>query len=104
MSQPQPQFSDGPPVPLMTEGTIDAAMLRQLAADLAKAADVLFVREKTGAFAGDATLTVEAGIDRLIGGKCRAIQVRYRYDGFEWTDTIMAIGKTFRVVRCRHDA
>jgi hypothetical protein len=111
MSEPErppapPQFAEGPPVPLMTEGIIDAAMVRQLGSDLAAAAAVTGVREKAapGAHAGLDDLPLVTAIDRLLKGAARAIQVRYRYDAREWTDTIMAVPGGFRVVRCRHEA
>ncbi len=100
----QPTFEDGPPVPLMTEGLIDAATLQQLMRDLQAAAQVTEVREKSGpiAYAAEGTITLETAIERLQSGQTRAIQVRYRFDGFDWTDTIMALPNGFRVVRCRH--
>ena len=100
-----PQFADGPPVPLMTEGTIDAATLRQLVADLLNHAVVMVVREKggPGAYAAPEDQPLGVAIDRLLSGEARAVQVRYRYDGCEWTDTVMASPTGFRVLRCRHD-
>ena len=101
----QPQFTDGPPVPLMDEGTIDPTTLRQLFADLTTVATVLAVREKGDPreYAGDAELSPPAALDRLVNGTTRAIQIRYRYDGFEWTDTVLAAPPGFRVIRCRHE-
>lgn len=100
----QPQFADGPPVPLMSEGLIDAETLRQLAADLEVAAEVLSVREKgaPGAHSGTDEVSLALAIDRLLTCASRAAQIRYRYAGQEWTDTIMAMEDGYRVVRCRH--
>lgn len=101
----QPTFPDGPPVPLMTEGTIEAATLRQLAADLQASAEVLSVREKAapGLFAASEEFPLVSALERLCSGAARSVQIRYRYDGREWTDTLFALGSAFRVVRCRHD-
>ena len=101
----QPQFADGPPVPLMTEGTIDAATLSQLVADLLTSAEVLGVREKAGpgAYAAPEDHPLGAAVGRLGAGETRAVQVRYRFNGCEWTDTILPTANGFRVVRCRHD-
>jgi hypothetical protein len=102
----QPTFSEGPPVPLMVEGLIDEATLRQLFADLTAHAKILGVREKNAptAYAGEQSLTVASAVDRLIRREARAVQVRYAHDGFEWTDTILVVPQGFRVIRCRHDA
>jgi hypothetical protein len=101
----QPQFAEGPPVPLMTEGLIDAETLRQLAADLEVAAEVLGVREKDtqGAHSAPDEVSLAGAIDRLLTCAGRAAQIRYRYAGQEWTDTIIAIQDGYRVVRCRHN-
>ncbi len=101
----QPAFADGPPVPLMVEGVIDPPTLTRLFADLESAASVLGVREKggPGAFAGADELSPAAALGRLLAGAARAVQVRYRFDGHEWTDTMLAVPTGFRVVRCRHE-
>ena len=101
----QPQFADGPPIPMMTEGVIDAATLRLLGADLTGATVVLGVREKgpPGTYTVAGELPLMVAIDRLLSGTARAVQVRYRYDGREWTDTVIATHNGFRVVRCRHE-
>jgi hypothetical protein len=100
----QPTFADGPPVPLMVDGVIDATTLRQLFADLTTAATLLGIREKgspTGYTSGG-TVTADVARNRLLSGETRAAQVRYQFDGHEWSDTILALPTGFRVVRCRH--
>lgn len=101
----QPTFSDGPPVPLMVEGLIDVATLTRLFADIQSAGTVLGVREKGGPteYAAGEGMPPEVALERLRAGSARAVQVRYRYDGHEWTDTILAQPGGFRVVRCRFD-
>lgn len=101
----QPTFADGPPVPLLVEGLIDAAALRQLFADLAEAATVLGVREKgaPAAYCEAEPLAAAEAAARLLSGAARAVQVRYVYGGHEWVDTILALPGGFRVVRCRFD-
>lgn len=99
----QPTFADGPPVPLMVEGLIDPPTLARLFADIRTAGAVLGVREKGGPaeFAGG-EVPLATALDRLLAGAARAVQVRYRHDGHEWTDTVLAATGGFRVVRCRH--
>lgn len=102
---PQPTFTEGPPVPLMVEGLIDAATLRQLFADLAAHASVSDVREKGGptAYTLADQQPSEVALERLLSGAARAVQVRYRFADYEWTDTVLGLPTGFRVVRCRHD-
>ena len=101
----QPTFPDGPPVPLMVDGVIDATTLRQLFTDLATSGTVLGVREKSGpaAYTSADQLTTDSALARLLAGSARAVQVRYRFDDHEWTDTILSVQYGFRVVRCRHE-
>lgn len=102
----QPTFTEGPPVPMMVEGDIDAATLRQLFADLLASATILVVREKGApqAYTLAEELTSDVALSRLISGDARAVQIRYRFDGHEWTDTILSMRGGFRVVRCRHES
>jgi hypothetical protein len=101
----QPTFTDGPPVPLMVEGLIDAATLRQLFADLATAAKIISIREKVAptGYAATAELPPADALQRLLDGSSPATQVRYHHDGHEWTDTLLATPAGYRVVRCRHE-
>jgi hypothetical protein len=101
----QPTFADGPPVPLLVDGVIDATTLRQLFTDLTTSAIVLGLREKGGPTeytSGDEPIP-EMALSRLLTGSVRAIQVRYRFADHEWTDTILHTPNGFRVVRCRHE-
>ncbi|MFO0798461.1 MAG: hypothetical protein U0804_13370 [Gemmataceae bacterium] len=101
----QPTFADGPPVPLMVEGLIDPPTLARLFADLESAATGPSAREKggPGAFAGAGETPPAAALERLLAGTARAVQLRYRFDGHDWTDTVTAAAGGFRVVRCRHE-
>jgi hypothetical protein len=101
----QVQFAEGPPVPMMIEGIIDRATLLQFSSDIRSAARLISVREKCGpdALAGPDGQSLESAIERLLTGVARAIQVRYHYDGHDWSDTIVAMPAGFRVVRCRHE-
>lgn len=101
----QPTFADGPPVPLMVEGLIDPPTLTQLLAEIQSAGMVLGVREKGGPaeYAGGDVVPPAVALERLLAGTARAVQLRYHFDGHEWTDTVLATASGFRVVRCRHE-
>jgi len=101
----QPVFKDGPAVPLMVEGLLDAAMLNQLCFDLQSYAEIIMVQEKSSpsTYTDSEPLKLEAAVHRLQNLLTRSVQVRYKFEGWEWTDTILAFQTGFRVVRCRHD-
>lgn len=101
----QPKLPDGPQVPLMVEGVIDRETLSRLFADLATAATLIGIREKGGPreYGGAEALDPAIALNRMLTGAARAVQIRYRFDGHEWTDTVMTLPAGFRVVRCRHD-
>lgn len=102
----EPRLEDGPPVPLMVEGIIDADTLRQLFTDLSLSARILKIREKGGAsaYTMDEEPPPEIALDRLLSGATRAVQVHYQFAGFEWADTMLRLPSGFRVVRCRYDS
>jgi hypothetical protein len=101
----QPTFSDGPPVPIMVEGVMQEAMLRQYFTDLQTCATIMEILEKNLL----ATTSVSTANDlntllhKLLNGETRRAQIRYLYDGVHWTDTLLASRRGFKVVRCRHD-
>jgi hypothetical protein len=97
-------LSDGPPLPEMREGLLLADDLTTLFADISSCTTVLDVLEKGGAqrYAEAGRVTLDAARERLVSGAVRAVQVRYRYDGFEWSDTVMSLPTGFRLVRCQH--
>lgn len=94
---------EGPPVPPMWQAGLDAAALEQLFADLIASAEVLSVQGKVGAgrYASDEPLTPASARERLARGEITGVQLRYRYDGQEWVDTLLRVADAFRLVRCR---
>lgn len=103
---PESSFADGPPLPEMREGLLSAGDLTQLFADISACTTVLGVQEKGGAqrYAEAGTLPLDTARERLVDGAARAVQIRYRFDGFEWSDTVMRLPAGFRLVRCQHPA
>lgn len=96
-----------PPLPEVLEGTIDAATLDALFDDIAATGGLLAVVLKRGRTAEPprgASALADAR-DALLGGGVSAVQLRYRHEGREWWDTILAAGPgAWRVVRIAHDA
>ena len=51
-----------------------------------------------------AAITLAEGLDLLLGGGVRALQLRYRHAGTTWWDTLMPTPHgSCRIVRIQHD-
>jgi hypothetical protein len=78
-------------LPPLQQAPLDAATVDQLFADLATCTQVLAVIPRHAA----RTMIVEPSISladahaALRAGTLRGVQIRYRYDGREWTDTLL---------------
>ena len=92
----------GADFPPLREGLIDGAGLAALFADLTCCTEVLEALEKGAptARAASGTRGLGALLTGLLEGTVRAAQVRYRFQGQLWSDTILRTPAAFRVVRC----
>ncbi len=54
-----------------------------------------------GRYAATDPLSLANARARLTGGEAAGVQVHYRYDGHEWTDTVLRTAGGYRLVRCR---
>jgi hypothetical protein len=64
------------------------------------AAEGLSVQAKADprAYASTDPLAPAAARDRLKAGEVRGVQLQYRYDGREWTDTLLRVPGGYRLV------
>ena len=99
-----PSFSAGPPLPEMREAVLSNDDLAALVADLQALTQIQSVIGKAGArqHSSDSPLTIETAAARLTTGTLPAAQVHYRYDGSEWTDTLIRSPQGIKLVRCQH--
>ena len=99
---PRPH-GEGPPVPPMWQAELDRDTLDRLFADLTADAEILSVRGKgaPGQYASTDPLTLTTARDRFDTGSLTGVQIRYRYDGREWTDTLLRVPGGYRLVRCQ---
>lgn len=95
------------PLPDLHQSELDEATLRQLFDDVRTHTELLEVIPKhaaTGYVPEIAAITLAEGLDLLLGGGVRALQLRYRHDGSTWWDTLMPTSPgVFRIVRIQHD-
>lgn len=96
--------AEEPPVaPTLSEGMLDAPGLDALEADLLTHAQIHQVRCKGApqANTGAQALPLSDALDALRAGTLFAVQVDYRFDATNWTDTILRTPTGARVVRCQ---
>jgi hypothetical protein len=100
-----PEFPDGPPIPEMREALLNAGNVRDLVADLRECTQIISLQCKANmrsqqAFDGERDLGF--AMEQLLAREFHALQIRYGFDGFEWTDTLLQTQEGVRLVRCRH--
>lgn len=78
-------------LPPLQQAMLDAATVEALFADIAACTRVLVVIPKHAArtMTGEAPIDLAAAQAGLHDGSLRGVQIRYRYDGREWCDTLM---------------
>lgn len=92
-------------LPEMHQGELRPEELDDLLRDVELATELLGVtvkgapRERTG----DVAVPLAEARERLLRGEVRGIQLRYRYQGSQWWDTVLRAPSGFRLVRIRHD-
>ena len=98
-----------PPVPLvpLQEALLDAAMLGQLCFDLGQAAELVAILDRGARGAAPTPRpATRDGLERvraeLVAGTLAAVQLRYRFAGEEWWDTVTRVPAGFRLLRISH--
>lgn len=88
------------PLPELQDAVISTAELEVLFADLASHAEIGAIVLKGAATERAAgTATLEDAQAALVAGTVRGVQIRYRFDGTGWWDTLLCVPGGFRVVR-----
>ena len=93
-------------LPELTESTLGAEQLGDLFRDIGALTQVVEIIPKQGPrdYVDDRlTLDLDTAQARLLDGTFRGVQIRYRYDGGLWWDTLIKLPEGFRIVRIRHD-
>ena len=99
-----PVSVDSIQLPPLCDAVVDAATLTQLEADLQHRTEVHLVQVKHGAtrMVGDGTWQLPAAFAALREGEVRGVQINYRYENQEWTDTLLRTSDGYRLVRVQH--
>jgi hypothetical protein len=101
-----PVSLDSIQLPPLCDAVVDLATLAQLEADLLHRTQVHNVQVKHGAtrMVGEEVWQLPAAFAALRAGEVRGVQVNYRYEQHEWTDTLLRTSAGFRLVRVQHPA
>ena len=91
-----------PELPELLEAEWSSDQVRQLFIDLAAGAEVQHVQLRTAT--DDRKATLAEAESAFIEALAKAIQVRYRYEGELWSDTILPGDPTTKIIRSRMPA
>lgn len=88
-------------LPELDEGLLDEAGFRALCAEVERLTelDQVLVKGSPARYTPDTNWQLPAARDALIAGQARGIQLRYRYDGQAWFDTVLKTPDGYKVVR-----
>lgn len=105
---PTSETPDTPELPDLQQSVLDPETLAQLFVDLGSFTEIVEVIPKAmaeGYVPESSTITLEEGREMLLSGAVRGLQIRYRYQGSQWWDTLLPDANSggFRIVRIQHD-
>lgn len=97
-------FEDGPPIPEMREMIFGEEQLSSFIDDLKNFTQIESIQTKGGAglYADERQPKLDDAFTALRNGAVRGIQIRYRHNGFDWSDTVFSIASDYKIVRCQH--
>ena len=93
-------------LPALHTTMLDARQVEQLLGDIEACTELVEILPKyaaQGYVPERAKVTLTEARALLASRAVRGLQLRYRYDGADWWDTLMLAGDRYRVVRIRHD-
>jgi hypothetical protein len=91
--------NDNEPLPELLQAEWPREQILALFADLAAGAVVQHVQLRTEV--SDQTVSLEEAEAAFAAGQARAIQVRYRFEGELWSDTLIPGDPTTTIIRNR---
>ncbi len=91
------------PLPVLHTADLDPATFAALFDDLERCAEVLdvLVKGDAGRHASDVPVALRDAQSMLAAGLVRGVQIRYRWEGAEWRDTLLRLPTAIRVVRMK---
>jgi rhamnogalacturonyl hydrolase YesR len=111
MTSPEQSDEKGNPatpraLPELHGATLRMDQVHDLLDDIAACTELLKILPKyavTERVPDRAALTLDQAAELLRSRAVRGLQLRYRYEGAVWCDTLMQANEGYRIVRIRHD-
>ncbi len=103
---PEPSAEAPLELPPLHTTMLDAAQVEQLLGDIEAWTELIEILPKyaaQGRVPDVVSVSLAEARTLLATRAVRGLQLRYRYDGADWWDTLMLAGDRYRVVRIRHD-
>ena len=95
------------PLPPVHVADIDEAKLRELVFDvesLGEDLEIVIKRSSEGHVDRGPCTSLSDAMAQLFTGTALGVQLRYRFQGSDWWDTLMRTADGFRLVRIQHQA
>jgi hypothetical protein len=95
-----------PSLPVLHTTVLNTAQVETLLRDIEACTELVDILPKyaaQGHVPDRAGVTLAEARTLLASRAVRGLQLRYRYEGADWWDTLMLAGDRYRVVRIRHD-
>lgn len=92
-------------IPDVHESFLDRETYEQVLDDIAAVTEILdvIVKGAPERHAREEDIGLQAARELFESGTVQAFQMRYRWDGLEWRDTVMRTPKGVKIVRISHD-
>lgn len=95
--------TDQPDLPELQQSVLDQATLDDLIRDIEQCTEVMevIVKPASGEYAVPETVSPKEGQHLLSEGILRGLQIRYRYQGELWIDTLLNVGNNVQLTRMK---
>lgn len=91
-------------LPQLQQVVVDDALLDALVADLSALTEILAVMPKASAGrVVPQNVPLGEGVQQLRDNHLRGLQIRYRYEGDEWWDTLMQTPNGIKLTRIKQE-
>jgi hypothetical protein len=93
-------------LPYLQDGALTREQLLVVVGDIEAGTEILAVniKRQQRAHSDEQPVTLSSALEQLLEGTVSGLQVRYRYQGREYWDTLLRAQSGYRIVRIDHTA